>query len=102
MVSGTFVHDVKADGSLSQGGMYLITKDEDYWNSLAEETRTFTWGRWRKEAEQLGANRVVLKLVPDPIFPTGDNELPYLAQQERIGQEEEKPVEVCPCCKRPL
>ena len=102
MVAGKYVPDTNADGSVSENGMYLIRKDEDYWLSHSDESKANMQDRWKYEAETIGANRVVLQLIPDPIFPSTSKETPYIAWQERLKDEEKPKPDICPCCHRPI
>jgi hypothetical protein len=42
----------------------------------------------------MGAVFVVLKLVPDPLFPTGDKSIPYVARSYPVEQETFNPVSI--------
>jgi hypothetical protein len=64
---------------------YVVEYDEDQWNKYDEAGQNFAFQRWADKAKPLGCVMVVLRLVPDPIFPSGSNTAPYVARQEQIA-----------------
>jgi hypothetical protein len=69
------------------GKVYLITYDEDVWLSLPKERQEFCKQTWLSKAEAIVAvQHVVLKLVPDELFPVNGHEKPYVAWQQEIGR----------------
>lgn len=82
-----------SEGRASEGA-YLVERDEDQWNGYDETRQNNCWRRWRKLAIENGCARVVLKLVPDVVFPSGSNTRPYVARVEPIIGDEDSPFKV--------
>lgn len=73
---------------------YLVEYDEDQWNKYDADGKEFCFETWAKKAKPLGAQFVVLKLFPDPVFPMGDKTIPYIARSYAVEQETYNPVRV--------
>lgn len=78
---------------------YVIEYDEDLWESLPESSKDTCKGVWRKKAESLGVRWVGLRLVPDPMFPRGAREKPYIAWQHMFPEARPVKVNPCPFCR---
>lgn len=61
--------------------VYLVEYDEDLWNRFDQKGQDHCFATWAKKAKPLGALYVVLRLVPDALFPSGDKTQPYIAKQ---------------------
>lgn len=69
------------------GKAYLITYDEDLWKSYDDDGRQFCKDTWIKKATPMADVRfVVLKLVPDDLFPMHGHETPYVEWQHQIDR----------------
>jgi hypothetical protein len=73
---------------------YLVEYDEDQWNRYGAEDKEFCFDTWAKKAKPLGALFVVLKLFPDPIFPSSDRTTPYVVRSYPVEHETFNPVKV--------
>jgi len=73
---------------------YLVEYDEDLWNRYDAAGKEDCFDTWAKKAKPLGAQFVVLKLFPDPLFPSGDKVIPYVARSYPVEQETFNPVTV--------
>ena len=72
------------DGSPSWG-IYLVEYLEDNWKGLPEATREFCKQQWIKRAEPLAnVQFVVLRLLPDELFPMHGHEKPYIEWRHPI------------------
>lgn len=77
----TIVHD----------GSYVVDYDEDQWKRYTEETQEFCRQTWTKKAQALRCERVALRLIPDPLFPSGEKDKPYFVWQHNLVAPVEKP-----------
>jgi len=69
------------------GKVYLIEYDEALWFRMDETRRGFCIDYWRKIAEPLtDVEHLVLRLIPDPLFPLNGNEFPYIRWQAPIAR----------------
>lgn len=75
--------------------IYLINYDEDLWNAYDKPGQEATIGRWLRKAAQQGCKRVVLRLHPDDLFPSGVHDKPYVARQEDVELERRLAVYQC-------
>jgi hypothetical protein len=66
---------------------YLVEYDEDQWFKYDKEGQDFCIETWKRKAEPLGAQFVVLRLLPDPLFPTGEHTIPYVVRSVPIVQD---------------
>lgn len=73
---------------------YLVEYDEDQWNKYDKAGQEYCFETWAKKAKPMGAVFVVLKLVPDPLFPTGDKSIPYVARSYAVEQDTFNPVSI--------
>jgi hypothetical protein len=71
---------------------YLIQYDEDQWNRYDKTRQLHCFAEWEKKATALGAEYVVLRLIPDPIFPSGDKTVPYVARSIAIRRDDFNPI----------
>jgi hypothetical protein len=80
--------DVK-DGEPSLG-VYLIQYDEDQWFRYDEAGWQFCYDTWIKKASAIpGIKLVVLRLIPDAIFPRDpEKPLPYILWQQEVVRPE--------------
>lgn len=69
------------------GKSYVVNYSEDAWYA-SEHHNEFCKETWRKKATDAGCTVVALRLHPDELFPSRDNELPYLAWSETIKQDD--------------
>lgn len=78
-----------------QGGIYLVEFDEDLWKSYDLELQEYCKAEWRKKATPIAKCRfVLLRLYPDPLFPTHGHEKPYTEWQEPIEHPDAAPFTV--------
>lgn len=69
---------------------YVIEYDEDQWYRYDDAGKQFCYDTWIKKATPLpDIDMVVLRLIPDPVFPRGDKELPYIEWQHCIDRREQ-------------
>lgn len=68
------------EGSASENG-YFVQYDEDQWNLYDDAGKQYCYEYWKKKAKPMGVAYVALRLVPDPLFPSGPREAPYIAWQ---------------------
>jgi hypothetical protein len=73
---------------------YLVEYNEDQWGRYAKPEQEVCFEAWAKKAKPLGAQFVVLRLFPDPLFPTGEHSLPYVARSYPVDQDTFNPVTV--------
>lgn len=73
---------------------YLVEYDEDQWNKYDKAGQEHCFATWADKAKPMGARFVVLRLIPDPIFPTGDRTVPYVARSYVVDQETFNPISV--------
>lgn len=73
---------------------YLVNYDEEQWNKYSPEAQEQTMQAWVKKAKPMGAEYVVLRLHPDPLFPAGDKTAPYVARSVPIDQGKFDPFKV--------
>lgn len=73
---------------------YLVEYDEDQWLKYDKEGQEFCFETWAKKAKPLGAVFVVLRLVPDPLFPSGEKTTPYIFRSYPVEQETFNPIQV--------
>lgn len=73
---------------------YLVEYDEDQWNRYDKPGQDSCFEIWVKKAKPLGAMFVVLKLFPDPVFPSGSKTTPYVVRSYPVDQETFNPVTV--------
>lgn len=73
------------------GGIWLVEYDEDDWKALPDATKDHCRDTWIKKASALKEVRfVVLKLIPDELFPMHGHEKPYVEWQHAIDRGPEK------------
>lgn len=70
--------------------IYLIRYDEDQWERYDDAGKQFCYDTWIKKATPLAVDTVVLQLIPDPIFPRGSHEKPYVGWQHWIERKADK------------
>jgi hypothetical protein len=73
---------------------YLVEYDEDLWNRYDKPGQEHCFQTWAGKAKPMGAVFVVLKLIPDPVFPSGDKTVPYVVRSYPVEQEAFNPVTV--------
>lgn len=73
---------------------YLIEYDEDQWLKYDKEGQEHCFETWAAKAKPMGAEFVVLRLIPDPLFPSGDKTIPYVARSYPVNQETFNPITV--------
>jgi hypothetical protein len=73
---------------------YLVEYDEDQWLKYDKAGQEHCFETWAKKAKPMGAQFVVLKLVPDPVFPSSDKIIPYVFRSYPVELETFNPVTV--------
>lgn len=73
---------------------YLVEYNEDQWERYDAEGKEHCFVTWAEKAKPLGAVFVVLRLIPDPLFPAGEHTAPYVARSYPVEQETYNPVAV--------
>jgi hypothetical protein len=73
---------------------YLVEYDEDQWLKYDKAGQEHCFETWAKKAKPMGAQFVVLRLIPDPLFPSGDKTIPYAARSYPVDQETFNPITV--------
>lgn len=73
---------------------YLVEYDEDQWLKYDKEGQDYCFTTWAGKAKPLGAVFVVLRLIPDALFPSGEHTIPYIARSYPIEQDTFDPVTV--------
>lgn len=69
------------------GKLYLIHMEEDLWKGLDPDRQAFCKAQWTEKATAIPEVRfVVLKLVPDELFPVHGHDKPYVEWQEAIDR----------------
>lgn len=76
---------------------YLVEYDEDQWNKYDKEGQEHCLTTWAGKAKPMGAVFVVLRLIPDALFPSGEKVVPYVARSYPVEQDTFNPVTVA--CK---
>lgn len=71
---------VPIEGSATDNA-YFIEYDEDQWHRYDDAGKEYCKSYWLKKAEPMGVRFVALRLVPDPLFPAGARETPYIEWQ---------------------
>lgn len=77
------------EGTLA-GKVYLVEYDEEAWLTTPAETQQYCVDTWIKKAKPLGARFLVLRLVPDALFPLRGNDAPYIHERYPIEQAPER------------
>lgn len=84
--------DIDVPSGDAAGLTYFVQYDEDLWNALDDERRDFCKSEWVRKATPLdGVRFVVLRLIPDALFPSGEHETPYVAWQHEITEKDDDP-----------
>jgi hypothetical protein len=73
---------------------YLVEYDEDQWIKYDKEGQEFCFEQWARKAKPMGAVFVVLRLIPDALFPISDKTVPYIVRSYPVEQETFNPVTV--------
>lgn len=73
---------------------YLVEYDEDQWLKYDKEGQDFCFEQWSRKAKPMGALFVVLRLIPDALFPSGDKTVPYVVRSYPVDQETFNPITV--------
>lgn len=73
---------------------YLVEYDEDLWSKYDKAGQEHCFETWAKKAKPMGAQFVVLRLIPDALFPSGDRTIPYVARSYPVDHETFNPVTV--------
>ncbi len=73
---------------------YVVYYDEDQWFKCDDAGHERCIATWVKKAKPLGALFVVVRLFPDPLFPSRDRTTPYIARSIPIDRETFDPVTV--------
>ena len=73
---------------------YVVQYDEDQWKRYDTERQEFCLAEWVKQATPMGAHYIVLRLLPDALFPSGDKTAPYVARTIPIQREDFDPVQI--------
>ena len=74
---------------------YLVSYSEDLWFALPEDRREYCKYVWTLKATSVkGVKYVMLRLLPDELFPSFGNEKPYIMWQDRIERAYEAPFKV--------
>lgn len=77
----------KVQRESQSGGIYLVEYSEDLWYDLPDATKDHCRSEWIKKATAMKEVRfVVLKLLPDDLFPMHGHELPYVHWQHAIDR----------------
>ena len=79
---------------IENGLALLVRYSEDLWNTYSPERQEAFKVHWRELATEKKFTVVALQLIPDELFPTGINEKPYIAWQERLGVQEKNPYSI--------
>lgn len=66
---------------------YIVQYEEDLWMKMPQETQQHCKDTWIKFAEPLGLEEVVLRLIPDPVFPGFGKEKPYIHWRHRFPKD---------------
>lgn len=69
---------------------YYIDYGEDAFLSLPDERKQYCYDTWVQKANDRKNKIVALRLIPDPLFPSGDNEKPYIFWQQKLEAAEVK------------
>lgn len=75
--------DVK-DGDVN-GLSYIVSYDEDQWNRYTDEQKQFCYDAWAKKAHGAGCVQLFVRLIPDPLFPSGEHTKPYNIYNENFN-----------------
>jgi hypothetical protein len=76
---------------------YLVDYDEDQWERYDQEGKEFCFERWAQKAKPMGCVFVILRLIPDPLFPRGTKTVPYVARSYPVEQATFNPITVTAC-----
>ena len=66
--------------------IYYIRMSEDEWLSYPDEHKRELKQKYITLASRMGHEKIVLKLEPDPIFPSTEHNKPYIEWQYNIPQ----------------
>jgi hypothetical protein len=66
---------------------YIVQYEEDVWKGLSEETQQYCKDTWIEFATPLGLDEVVLRLIPDPVFPGFGKEKPYIEWRHKFPKD---------------
>jgi len=79
--------DIEQGAMTLAGKSCLIEVDEDYWLSLPDDRQVYCKEVWTEKArQQPDTARVVLRLIPDALFPMHGHDKPYIAWQADIDR----------------
>jgi hypothetical protein len=73
---------------------YLVEYDEDQWLKYDKEGQEHCFDTWIRKAKPMGALFVVLRLIPDPLFPSTDKVVPYVVRSQPVEQETFNPIHI--------
>lgn len=73
---------------------YLVEYDEDQWLKYDKEGQEHCFEAWVRKAKPMGAMFVVLRLIPDPLFPSGEKTMPYIVRSYAVERETFNPITV--------
>lgn len=74
------------------GLTYFVSYEEDLWNALDDDHKDFCKAHWVKVSTPIpDVRHIVLRLIPDALFPSGEHELPYVAWQHEILEKDNDP-----------
>lgn len=73
---------------------YLVEYDEDQWLKYDKAGQDHCFETWAAKAKPMGALFVVLRLIPDPLFPTTDKTVPYIVRSYPVERETFNPISV--------
>lgn len=79
------MEQIRIEQNYANQDCFLVEYDEDQWNRYDAETQQQCVDTWVKKAKPLGAEFVVLRLIPDPLFPSSDKAGPYIARSIPIN-----------------
>lgn len=80
--------DINVPDGSAVGLTYFVSYSEDLWLGLDDDRREYCKQRWLEVATPIpGVRFIVLRLIPDPLFPSTDKESPYVAWQQEIEKQ---------------
>lgn len=70
---------------IADGRVYMVNYSEDLWKAFDAEGQQFCKDTWIKKATPIANIKyVVLRLIPDELFPMHGHETPYVEWQHEI------------------
>lgn len=67
---------------------HIVQMPEDTWLTMTAADKDVHWAQWRLNAIAAKANRLVLRVMPDALFPSTGRVTPYIVRQEDLAEQQ--------------